>query len=63
MVSPGKPLAEEYETENLELLEAGCINMVQHIENCAEFGVPVVVAINQFHTDTPVGDSLGDSFG
>lgn len=53
MVSPGKPLAPEYETENLELLEAGIINMTQHIENCAEFGVPVVVAINQFHTDSP----------
>jgi len=51
-VRPGQPLAAEYTTENLELLEAGCTNMQRHIENCIKFGVPVVVAINQFAQDS-----------
>lgn len=52
-VSPGQPLQKEYIEEDLVLLEAGCCNMLRHIENCTKFGVPVVVAINQFATDTP----------
>jgi len=52
-VTAGAPLAPEYTEENLELLEAGCINMVAHIENALKFGVPVVVAINRFKDDTP----------
>jgi formyltetrahydrofolate synthetase len=51
-VMAGKPLAFEYENENLELLEAGCANMQHHIKNAKKFGVEVVVAVNQFHTDT-----------
>eukprot|EP00049_Salpingoeca_infusionum_P017983 m.355260 g.355260 ORF g.355260 m.355260 type:complete len:927 (-) comp17207_c0_seq1:155-2935(-) len=51
-VTPGKPLAEEYTQENLELLEKGVCNVTQHIENAKKFGVPVVVAINKFVTDT-----------
>jgi formyltetrahydrofolate synthetase len=51
-VMAGKPLAFEYENENLELLEAGCANMQHHIRNAKKFGVEVVVAVNQFHTDT-----------
>ncbi|TPX40818.1 hypothetical protein SeMB42_g02590 [Synchytrium endobioticum] len=51
-VVPGKPLAEEYFQENLELLESGCDNMTKHIENARKFGVPVLVAVNQFSTDT-----------
>ena len=47
-VIAGKPLADEYTTENLELLEKGCANMQKHISNARKFGVPVVVAINQF---------------
>lgn len=51
-VTPGKPLPEVYNTENLELLEAGCGNLKKHIENTKKFGVPVVVAINRFTSDS-----------
>ncbi len=51
-VTAGAPLASEYTEENLELLEAGCTNLVKHIENAVGFGVPVVVAINRFKDDT-----------
>ncbi|MGB8623655.1 MAG: formate--tetrahydrofolate ligase [Paracoccaceae bacterium] len=39
-------------TENVEAVEAGCANLGRHIENLKSFGVPVVVAINHFVTDT-----------
>ena len=39
-------------TENVEALRKGIINLKTHIENMQKFGVPVVVAINRFHTDT-----------
>ena len=51
-VVAGKPLDLAYTEENLELLEAGCGNMVAHIKNALRFGVPVVVAINRFKDDT-----------
>jgi methylenetetrahydrofolate dehydrogenase (NADP+)/methenyltetrahydrofolate cyclohydrolase/formyltetrahydrofolate synthetase/formate--tetrahydrofolate ligase len=51
-VVPGQPLADEYTHENLELLEAGLCNMVRCIEIAKMFGVPVVVAVNQFPADT-----------
>jgi formyltetrahydrofolate synthetase len=51
-VTPGRPLAEAYKQENLELLKKGLPNLVQHIENARSFGVPVVVAVNKFTTDT-----------
>ncbi len=51
-VIAGAPLAPEYTEENLELLEAGCSNLVAHVENAVKFGVPVVVAINRFKDDT-----------
>jgi len=38
--------------ENLEALEKGFANLEKHIENVGKFGVPVVVAINAFPTDT-----------
>jgi formyltetrahydrofolate synthetase len=52
-VVAGKPLDFAYTEENLPLLEKGCANLVAHIENVRRFGVPVVVAINQFKYDTP----------
>ena len=52
-VTPGKPLAAEYVQENLPLLEKGACNMIRHIEIARMFGVPVVVAINRFPSDTP----------
>lgn len=38
---------------NMEALAAGIPNLEKHIENMKSFGVPVVVAINAFPTDTP----------
>jgi len=38
--------------ENLEALDKGCANLGRHIENVRKFGVPAVVAINHFTTDT-----------
>ncbi len=39
-------------TENVDAVQAGCPNLGRHIENVKSFGVPVVVAINHFVTDT-----------
>ena len=38
--------------ENVEALEKGIVNLGVHIDNLKKFGVPVVVAINHFYTDT-----------
>lgn len=38
--------------ENVSAVEAGCANLGRHIENLKSFGVPVVVAINHFVSDT-----------
>ncbi len=43
---------DEYGVENLGALEKGFANLQKHIENVAKFGVPSVVAINKFPTDT-----------
>ena len=42
----------ELGSENVSAVEAGCANLGRHIENLKSFGVPVVVAINHFVTDT-----------
>ncbi len=52
-VSPGAPLDKAYTEENLKLLEAGLCNLGAHIQNALRFGIPVVVAVNAFSTDTP----------
>jgi len=39
-------------SENVDAVKAGCPNLGRHIENLKSFGVPVVVAINHFVTDT-----------
>jgi methylenetetrahydrofolate dehydrogenase (NADP+)/methenyltetrahydrofolate cyclohydrolase/formyltetrahydrofolate synthetase/formate--tetrahydrofolate ligase len=51
-VNPGKPLPRIYREENLELLKAGLSNLRAHIGIVRRFGVPLVVAINAFPTDT-----------
>ncbi|MDI1485243.1 MAG: tetrahydrofolate synthase [Ramalina farinacea] len=51
-ISPGSALPEVYRTENVDILRKGCVNMKKHITNAREYGVPVVVAINKFETDT-----------
>ncbi len=38
--------------ENVDALKEGCSNLGRHLENLKKFGVPVVVAINKFYTDT-----------
>lgn len=38
--------------ENLEALASGIVNLEKHIENIGKFGVPAIVAINRFPTDT-----------
>lgn len=47
----GVPKA-ELTAENAEALKKGIVNLKTHIENIRKFGVPVVVAINRFYTDT-----------
>ena len=47
----GVPKA-EVSQENLEALQKGIVNLGVHIENMRKYGVPVVVAINRFGTDT-----------
>ncbi|XP_078516439.1 C-1-tetrahydrofolate synthase, cytoplasmic [Lissotriton helveticus] len=51
-VTAGVPLPKEYVAENLELLEKGCSNLLKQIQNATQFGVPVVVAVNAFKSDT-----------
>jgi formyltetrahydrofolate synthetase len=51
-VVAGKPLNVAYTEENLDLLRAGLGNLQHHIKNARRFGVPVVVAVNSFATDT-----------
>jgi formate--tetrahydrofolate ligase len=38
--------------ENVDAVRTGCANLGRHVENLRQFGVPAVVAINRFHTDT-----------
>lgn len=52
-VVAGRPLAPAYTEENLDLLRAGLPNMQHHIRNAQRFGIPVVVAVNSFASDTP----------
>lgn len=48
----GVPKA-DYAKENVSAVQAGLPNLVRHIRNLKQFGIPVAVAINQFVTDTP----------
>ncbi|MFC1485423.1 formate--tetrahydrofolate ligase [Candidatus Latescibacterota bacterium] len=51
-VVPGKPLEEGLVRENIPDLEAGGCNLRKQVENMRLFGIPVVVALNRFSTDT-----------
>ncbi len=42
----------ELGTQNLDALKAGIVNLEKHIENIQRYGVPVVVTLNKFSTDT-----------
>lgn len=48
----GCVLKSELKDENIEALEKGIVNLEKHIENMKAYGVPVVVAVNRFDTDT-----------
>ena len=52
-VVAGKPLDPAYTQENLDLLRKGLVNLQHHITVARKYGVPVVVAVNRFSTDTP----------
>ena len=51
-ISPGAALDVIYRTENVDILRKGCVNLRKHVSNAREYGIPVVVAINKFETDT-----------
>jgi len=51
-VVPGKPLDSAYTEENLELVEKGLVNLLAHVETVKKSGIPAVVCINHFYTDT-----------
>jgi formate--tetrahydrofolate ligase len=42
----------ELNSENIDALKKGAANLRVHVENIRKFGVPAVVAVNRFHTDT-----------
>ena len=48
--------------ENLEALKAGIVNLEKHIENLQKYGVPVVVTLNSFVTDTPAETAYVEQF-
>ncbi len=49
---------DDLKTENLEALEKGFANLDRHITNVRKFGVPVVVSVNRFSSDTEVESAL-----
>ncbi len=49
---PGKPMPEEYLTENVDWVAKGCDNLIHHIRNVRKAGISPVVCINAFYTDT-----------
>jgi formate--tetrahydrofolate ligase len=51
-IKPGKPLPEGLQREDLDALQAGIGNLEKQIENVRLFGIPVVVAVNKFPTDS-----------
>ncbi|EDV91288.1 C-1-tetrahydrofolate synthase, cytoplasmic [Drosophila grimshawi] len=57
-VKPGTPLSKQYTEENLELLEKGLPNLLQHISNGRAFGMPVIVSINAHVADTAAEHEL-----
>jgi methylenetetrahydrofolate dehydrogenase (NADP+)/methenyltetrahydrofolate cyclohydrolase/formyltetrahydrofolate synthetase/formate--tetrahydrofolate ligase len=51
-VVAGRPLDPAYREENLELLEKGLGNLEANIKIALQYGIPVVIAVNKFATDT-----------
>jgi formyltetrahydrofolate synthetase len=57
-VKPGHPLDERLTREDLPSLAEGLPNLEAHIESLKNYGVPVVVVVNSFPTDTPAEHAL-----
>jgi formate--tetrahydrofolate ligase len=57
-VRPGVPLPPEMLSEDLVSLEQGMPNLARQVETMRGFGIPVVVAINEFPTDTPAEHAI-----
>ena len=57
-VRPGRPLPESLLQEDLDAMKAGFANVEGHLANLRAYGIPVIVAINQFPTDTQAELSL-----
>ena len=57
-VKAGLPLDPVYTTENLELLEKGCENLLAHIDIIRRSGIQPVVCLNAFYTDTEAERTL-----
>lgn len=53
---------DELSSENLDALKAGIVNLEKHIENLHKFGVPVVVTLNSFVTDTKAETDYVEQF-
>ena len=53
---------DELSSENLDALKAGIVNLEKHIENLHKFGVPVVVTLNSFVTDTKAEPEFVEQF-
>lgn len=49
----GNVAYEDLKEENVEAMLAGCANLAKHIDTVKQFGLPYIVAINEFATDTP----------
>ena len=53
---------EDLGRENLDALKKGIVNLEKHIENLQQYGVPVIVTLNAFITDTPAETDFVEEF-
>lgn len=53
---------EELSAENLSALQKGIVNLEKHIENLQKYGVPIVIALNSFVSDTEAEISFVEAF-
>jgi len=53
---------DDLKKENLQALEKGCANLKRHVENLQSYGLPVVVSINRFSSDTEAEMALLQRF-
>ncbi len=53
---------DQLSTENLEALEKGIVNLEKHIENLQQYGVPIIVTLNSFVTDTEKENQFVEKF-